>query len=139
MDLQAGDTVGRLAGQTRGVIVGGGVGLFVQQVVDADLQLEAGIQLVADIEVELAIALVLGELVAVRHGIGAEAPPLQAAEPRAEVVYQDAERSDEAGRVGDPRTIQAEVGERRRIALVARLGEGHVGVQLKPRKRMVLG
>src|SRR6185312_5571251 len=136
MDLEVVDPVDRFAGQARGVVEGRGVGLDVGQVEGRGLQLEVLVDLVAEVDVDLAVALVLGELVAVADRIGAEVAPLQAAEPRPEVVEQDAERADEGGGVGDEGTVEAVGGQ---VAGVAGLGPGQVRVELQPAGRPVLG
>ncbi len=64
---------------------------------------------------------------------------MQAAEPGAEVVEQDAERADETRRIGDVGAVQPVAGEGRGAARIASLGKRQVGIELEPAERPVLG
>ena len=73
VDLEALDPVSGLTRKARGVVEGRRVGLGVEQIVDAQLQLQMLRELVAGVEIELAVALVLRELIAIADRIGRRA------------------------------------------------------------------
>src|SRR5579872_4133505 len=137
MSLDAGDSSGRLAGQPRDVVVGRGIGPGVEQVVNAQLHFEMGIDLVAHIEIDLAVPRVLRVPVAVADRISTQLAPLQAARPRPQIVHQRPEGADESGSIADVGTVQTEGPQL--AAAIAGFGRSEIRVELQPAQGAVSG
>src|ERR1019366_9427983 len=114
MDLDASHPSARLARKARPVEEGRRVRPGVEEIVDAEVDLEPGAHLVADVEIDLAVSPVPRELLAVADRVGTQGTPLQRAVPGPQIVHQDAERTDERRRFGDERPGEAEIRQLRR-------------------------